>query len=86
MWNVTIDRLEPFNLYDVGYKRKLLERHIYKHRTAKAALRRLGSIISGKLRKRHQMAHHFYVIGPDGERYTWSTLKEHIRQAGIEQV
>jgi hypothetical protein len=86
MWNVTIDRLEPFDVFENGHKRKLLERNVYSHRTAKAALRRLGSIISGKLRKRHAMAHNFYVIGPNGARYTWSTLKEHIRQAGIERV
>lgn len=55
------------------------------HRTASAALRRLGSIISCRrhngrkeYRPLYATGKRFYVKAPDGERLSWSELRNRI--------
>ena len=51
---------------------------IWKHRTAKAALRRLGSVTSGKLRMNGDYI--AVAVAPDGSLWNWTELKTGFRR------
>jgi len=83
LWLVCVDQHdESSGVYPAG---NLIELATFQHRTAQAALRRLGAII-GCQRSNGNKAYRplcakgkrFYAVAPDGERLAWSELRNRI--------
>ena len=75
MWTVCVDTYS-LEAGDVGKYLTPIAR--YPHRTAKAAFRRLGSCISGKLAKEYRSARKFYALSPEGRELTWTDLRAYL--------
>jgi hypothetical protein len=81
-----IARVEFYSL-EVGHVGELTgERLNYAHRTLKAAKRRLGSLIAGKLHKETRRANrgaHYHIITPKGRRLTWTDARNLIEDGAL---
>lgn len=60
-----------FIVYSVPYSHHGKPLRVWRHRTLRAAGRRLGSVISGKLKDRSD--HAAFAMAPDGTIHNWKT-------------
>lgn len=73
-WSVVILR------YDDILSRNVIDSRTFYHRTAKAAARRLASIIG---KKEWTLWHRFFILSPQGIRYSLRGLQAAIRQGQV---